>query len=381
VLLGDAAHPFLPHQGQGGAQAIEDAAALGALLPLGTPVSELPERLKLYMECRYERATTIQVYSRDSGFKVKGGAHGQKELMNPEKFAGFNFDHDAYDHAFGVLKRYQVAKSPHPRIPVSFGTIPSPRQDLAGASRVLNATSKYHTAFMTFKTKKSYLQTLLPTTDFSIKSRGGWTTATFSVTKMQNLEWLGGRGYSQFGLYIHNVARTETVDPNASSSEKPEKTGDFLPVLFENMVDPILAAREEVGSPTVFATLGDVHSEGSYTLKAGWEGTPFLEMELSDLVAEEDAFPEEQAPVYHYKLIPSSSEKGELVAELRVDSQVKLGDGIKEKRWKAGVAKISFSDLKGRELERTFPTLANVIDGLRRIEVSQVVASGIRASP
>src|SRR6266542_903049 len=36
ALLGDAAHPVLPHQGEGGAQAIEDAAAFGALFPLGT---------------------------------------------------------------------------------------------------------------------------------------------------------------------------------------------------------------------------------------------------------------------------------------------------------------------------------------------------------
>ncbi len=32
VLIGDAAHPMLPHQGQGGAQAIEDAVALGIIL-------------------------------------------------------------------------------------------------------------------------------------------------------------------------------------------------------------------------------------------------------------------------------------------------------------------------------------------------------------
>jgi hypothetical protein len=367
VLLGDAAHPFLPHQGQGGAQAIEDAAALGALLPLGTTVSELPERLKLYTECRYQRATTIQNYSRDSGFQVKGGTHGQKELMAPEQFAGYNFDHDAYDHAFGVLKRYQVKRSPYPRIPVSFGPVSSSRQDLAGVSRILNTDVKYHTAFITFKTKKSYLQTLLPTTDLSIKARGGWTTATFSVTKLQNVEWLGGRGYSQFGLYIHNVAHTEP--------DKSEKTGDFLPVLFVNSADAVIAGREEVGSPNLFATLEDVQSEGSYTLKAGWEGMEFCGLELGDLVAEEDAVPEEKAHIYYYKVVPSPG-KGKFTT----GEQLIVGEGAKEKRWKAGKAKISFSDLTGEELERAFPTLVNVVDGLRRIEISEIVASGIRAS-
>ncbi|RAH84256.1 FAD/NAD(P)-binding domain-containing protein, partial [Aspergillus japonicus CBS 114.51] len=63
-LLGDAAHPFLPHQGQGGAQAIEDGAALAALLPLGTGPDVIPHRLQLYMQARYDRATMIQDFSR-----------------------------------------------------------------------------------------------------------------------------------------------------------------------------------------------------------------------------------------------------------------------------------------------------------------------------
>ncbi|KAF4627836.1 hypothetical protein G7Y89_g10317 [Cudoniella acicularis] len=47
-LIGDAAHPMLPHQGQGGGQAIEDGASLGALFPLGTPAAHVPAVLKLF---------------------------------------------------------------------------------------------------------------------------------------------------------------------------------------------------------------------------------------------------------------------------------------------------------------------------------------------
>ncbi|KAI1326829.1 FAD/NAD(P)-binding domain-containing protein [Xylariaceae sp. FL0255] len=64
ALLGDAAHPMLPHHGQGSAQALEDAAALGALFPATTSASEIPELLKVYDEARYSHAVTISFLSR-----------------------------------------------------------------------------------------------------------------------------------------------------------------------------------------------------------------------------------------------------------------------------------------------------------------------------
>ena len=71
ALLGDAAHPFLPHQGQGGGCAIEDAASLAVCFPSETPVGEVPARLKLYEKIRYERANRIQEYSRMAGRDLK----------------------------------------------------------------------------------------------------------------------------------------------------------------------------------------------------------------------------------------------------------------------------------------------------------------------
>ncbi|KAL4906502.1 hypothetical protein BDW74DRAFT_190137 [Aspergillus multicolor] len=45
ALIGDAAHPILPHQGQGGAQAFEDVAALSTLLPSAAIPEQISERL------------------------------------------------------------------------------------------------------------------------------------------------------------------------------------------------------------------------------------------------------------------------------------------------------------------------------------------------
>ena len=60
TMLGDACHPMLPFMGQGGAQAIEDAAALTACL---LRCSDEIKALKLYEEVRLPRASQIQTMS------------------------------------------------------------------------------------------------------------------------------------------------------------------------------------------------------------------------------------------------------------------------------------------------------------------------------
>ncbi|QSZ32180.1 hypothetical protein DSL72_001751 [Monilinia vaccinii-corymbosi] len=86
ALLGDAAHAFLPHQVQGGAQAVEDGVAIGALFPLGTQSSEIPQLLNLYVKARYDRATLVQDFSRQSGFQTPRGKHRGKAI-DPIQFA------------------------------------------------------------------------------------------------------------------------------------------------------------------------------------------------------------------------------------------------------------------------------------------------------
>lgn len=75
VIIGDAAHPFLPHQGQGAGVAMEDAAALAVVLERNLSADEVPGRLKLWESIRYERANRIQEYSRLVGRDIKEDVH------------------------------------------------------------------------------------------------------------------------------------------------------------------------------------------------------------------------------------------------------------------------------------------------------------------
>ncbi|GFZ47210.1 hypothetical protein JCM24511_04953 [Saitozyma sp. JCM 24511] len=100
IILGDAAHSMLPHQGQGASQAIEDGEAIGACFS-GITAAHVPEALERVFNIRYSRATYTQEISRLSGM----GAMRQKYIsklgstdaadgpLNPQQFRDFSWNY------------------------------------------------------------------------------------------------------------------------------------------------------------------------------------------------------------------------------------------------------------------------------------------------
>jgi salicylate hydroxylase len=98
TLLGDAAHPMLPHLGQGANQSIEDGMALATILAR-TSRNSIPAALQAYERLRRERVAQVQRGARENGLRYDG-VSGFADLAkrDAELTAHANFRKRLYDH-------------------------------------------------------------------------------------------------------------------------------------------------------------------------------------------------------------------------------------------------------------------------------------------
>ncbi|KAK4556297.1 hypothetical protein LTR86_006441 [Recurvomyces mirabilis] len=333
AVMGDAAHPFLPHQGQGGGQAIEDAVSLAAVLPLGTTKADVADRLKIYEQCRYERAHKIQDFTRTAGMdEAELTAKGMKLDMMSYQF--YNFTMDAWDFTKNALHKHLQSQdnSLRYRNPFGFGATPGPRQPLGFKPDSLKVqllrqktpeTSKTYS--IKFKTSRTYLESLLPP-GFAFTSPGTIVRASISCTTLNGMTWLGGGGYSYFALNIHGI--------NYTKQDGSKVFGSYMPVLFENLADPIITGRDELGMPKLFADIDVQEGAGNgCKVTISWRGAQFGSFEMSDLAQEEPkadtgAPPPQRGPgppppppetgSFVYRYVPAVGQPGKVDAEYAV---------------------------------------------------------------
>lgn len=104
TLLGDAAHPMLPHLGQGANQSIEDGMALALLLGASDPL-EVPAALETYESLRRERVAEVQLGARRNGMRYDS-MEGDPDQRDAEIRSHAQFRRELY--GFDVVE--QVAQ-------------------------------------------------------------------------------------------------------------------------------------------------------------------------------------------------------------------------------------------------------------------------------
>lgn len=385
AVIGDAAHPFLPHQGQGAGQAIEDAVSLAAVLPLGTPPDEIQERLQVYEQCRYERSHKIQEFTRTAGKDTAQlAAEGKKLDMN--EYQIYNFCHDAWDFANNALKMHLASKDETARFrsPLGFGSAPSPRRPLGMdpshptiKSLRQSSPETFTTYSIRFQSSRTYLQNLLPP-GFTFSTPGTKVFASLVCTTLDGMTWLAGKGYRMCGLYIHGV--------NFTKRDQSKVYGSYLAVLFEDLADPIVTGRAELGMPKLFADI-DVREQGdgrSCTISLSWRGAQFGEMDIFGLVEEDPSAvngteqsgplrgpgpppPPPEQGLFLYRYVPAVGEPGKADAEypVFVPKQEPAPDAAAPTTLTTKTASLKFEPRDWQSL----PTLHNIAKGLAEVPI------------
>lgn len=120
-----------------------------------------------------------------------------------------------------------------------------------------------------FKGRLEQVRALLPD---GLELRGE-PIVQFQFFCLNDIPWLAGRGYNILSMLIparFTCANGEVVD------------GQYQPVLWENLGDPIITGREQLGHPKLYAQLPPPREwNGTTYIHASWEGFTFAELEIT----------------------------------------------------------------------------------------------------
>ena len=185
------------------------------------------------------------------------------------------------------------------RMPVFFGPLPGPRWWPEGIVSDFEKTPKRRVFGVRYLTDKAALEACLPE-GFSV---WGEPVITVEITYMTELAWLAGRGYNMGDVKF----------PAVFQSKDGPVHGTMVLVRWEDLADPILSGREELGHNKLYCEIPPLRGyEGRYSTTLGWLGTPFLDIAVWDLEpAEAPAANPEHKGLLSYKYMPKTGDWGE----------------------------------------------------------------------
>jgi hypothetical protein len=204
------------------------------------------------------------------------------------------------------------------RMPTHFGPATGPRKGPDRKAFDWTNSPKSTALSVSFLGKREQMQKLLPP-GFAIN---GEPIVTVTMTYYTEIQWLAGRGYNTLGVSF----------PVTFTGKQDKATGTFLLILWENLTDPIITGREELGFSKLYAELPPARMLGDTArVTASWLEFPFLDMELTGLTqtaqGAQDAQGAPRAPgasddvvrgQMHYKYMPRTGEWGRADASYAV---------------------------------------------------------------
>jgi hypothetical protein len=249
---------------------------------------------------------------------------------------------------------YEFRPGMYYRMPTHFGPSLGPRQGPDGRT-FEGRTNRWTTISVTFRTNPDQLESLLPP-GFSLDGEPAVTVAAGYGT---DLEWLAGRGYNVLGVSF----------PARYDGEEDHVRGNFLTVLWENLADPILTGRDDLGISKIWCELPPPRShQGQTTCIASWLGFTFCELTVERLHPpdREDADAGAGEPAVgtlHYKYIPRTQHWGDSdVAYATYTPPSTVGTVVESLR---GEGRVAFRHATWAEM----PTQCTIVNAFAALEV------------
>ena len=254
---------------------------------------------------------------------------------------------------------YQFLADKMYRMPTHFGPRTGPRQGPDGRKFECRDNPRSTALAVSFLGEGSQLEALLPP-GFALD---GEPVVTITVNYLTEIEWLAGRGYNTLGVSF----------PVRFVGEVDQVRGNFLTVLWENLTDPIITGREELGFSKIYCELpSPAVLGGDYYATASWLGFKFLDLQLSGLrqqsAEEVDALQSSQSGdgMLHYKYMPRTGEWGTADIAYPVLTPAFTPNRKILERWQ-GEGEISFHPARWEDM----PTQYNIVNTFAALDIRE----------
>ena len=254
---------------------------------------------------------------------------------------------------------YQFEPDKMYRMPTHFGPRTGPRRGPDGQKFENKDTPKTTSISVSFLTNPEQLEPLLPERfEFA-----GEPVVTVAASYMTEIEWLAGRGYNILGVSF----------PVTFNGDQDHVTGSLLTVLWENLTDPIITGREELGYSKIYCELPTpVVLRGETHVIASWMGFKFLDVKVYNLRQQstEELQNLAQAPtsdgVLHYKYMPRTGEWGTADIAYAVLTPAAAPNRVTKARW-VGEGSVQFHKARWEDM----PTQYNIVNTFYDLEIKE----------
>jgi acetoacetate decarboxylase len=238
------------------------------------------------------------------------------------------------------------------RMPTHFGPAPGPRQPTDGVVFDPKHSHRRLSVAASFLTDAARLERHLPD-GFALADE---PVVTVEFHYMTGIDWLAGRGYTMI-----NVGWPATF-----TGRQDKAIGRFLAVVWENLADPIISGRDEMGHPKLYSEISEPRLlNGAQICAAGWMGFRFLDVTVSELQERSSSPTTPQSDgTLMLKYVPRTGTWGE--AELHQVTLTPANDPDRTvERQQVGVGAVLFHRATWSDL----PTMHHVVNALAEVPI------------